>query len=806
MTPARVSFVLQGAPPLERTAEPDRYRIIAPIGKGGMGEVYRARDTRLDRDVALKILPASFATDPDRLRRLEQEARAAGQINHPNVVAVYDVTSINGSPGIVSELLEGETLGQRLARGRIPTPQAVRYAVQIAEGLAAAHRRGLIHRDLKPDNIFITSDGDRAKILDFGLAKPVEAAVADGPTVPRLTLPGTVMGTVGYMSPEQIRGTATDQRSDIFSFGVVLFEMLSGKRAFQRDSAAETLSAILNDEPPELSGERPALLPVLRRCLAKNPDARYQSARDLAFHLEQLPGADDPAPVAGGAPARKWAYAAAAMIAVLIIAGLIWQLFRPRSQGTVARTNSIAVVPFFNVSRSPDAEYFSDGMTEELIAALSRVQGLRVVARTSSFAFKGKEVDAREIAKQLGVNNLLEGSVRQTGNRLRVTAQLIDGSNGYQLWSETYDREVLDVFLIQEEISREIAARLVSRSPTLPRVERASSEEFAAYDLYLKANFSLNQAMTSGSEPALQRAVSLFEEAIARNPRFAAAYSGLANAHTHYELVSAGNHEEHHRLAAINARKALELDPNLAEAHVALGDVLFHHENDVAGGEREFRRAIELDPNLAQAHVFYGYLLLTEGRVEEALPRFRFAVKLSPFDPYALEYLGSALIYSRKYEEAIDVLEGAMKLDPRSPSLFNLAVARSMLGQHEKAIAEWNRAVAMSAASHPMQRMVTGWVYARAGRREEALKILNEVLAYPPDERIKASHAFGGTYIALGDNESALAWLKRGVDAGTVRVAELKLAPWFDALRPDPRFAALIEEAAAKKKKAATTK
>jgi eukaryotic-like serine/threonine-protein kinase len=378
-----------------------------------MGEVYRARDTRLDRDVALKILPASFASDPDRLRRLEQEARAAGQINHPNVVAVYDVATVDGATAIVSELLEGETLGQRLSRGRLPAAQAIRYAVQVAEGLAAAHRRGLIHRDLKPDNIFVTSDGDRAKILDFGLAKAVEPSDLDGPTVPHLTLPGTVVGTVGYMSPEQVRGGAADQRSDIFSFGVVLFEMLSGRRAFVRGSAADTMSAILNEEPPQLSGEQPGLVAILQRCLAKNPDARYQSARDLAFHLEQLSSFTGPGPFAGHAPGRKWPYVAAVMFAGLLVAGLVWQLSnRPSSGTTVSRTNSIAVVPFFNVSRAPDAEYFSDGMTEELIAALSRIEGLRVVARTSSFAFKGKEVDARDIAKQLGVDHLLEGSVR----------------------------------------------------------------------------------------------------------------------------------------------------------------------------------------------------------------------------------------------------------------------------------------------------------------------------------------------------------------------------------------------------------
>ena len=801
----RAGIIYTGAVSLERTSEPDRYRIIAPIGKGGMGEVYRARDTRLQRDVALKILPASFASHPDRLRRLEQEARTAGQINHPNVVAVYDVTTVNGATGIVSELLEGETLGQRLARGRMPVPQAIRYAVQIAEGLAAAHRHGVIHRDLKPENIFITTDDDRAKILDFGLAKPSEPVVWDGPTVPQQTAPGTVVGTVGYMSPEQVRGAAADQRSDIFSFGVVLFEMLSGRRAFHRGSAADTMSAILNEEPPELSSDQAALVAVLRRCLAKNPDARYQSARDLAFHLEQVSSFTGPASVGAHASAQKWPYVAAAMLIVALVAGLIWQLNNRRPSGTaVSRTNSIAVVPFANVSRVPDAEYLSDGMTEELITALSRVEGLRVVARTSSFAFKGKELDAREIAKQLGVDHLLEGSVRQAGNRLRVTAQLIDGSNGYNVWSETYDREILDIFLIQQEISREIAARLVSVRPSDGRVQRASAAEFAAYDLYLKANFAFYQAMATGSEPLLDRAIGLYQQAIDRNPRFAVAYSGLANAYTHAEIIGAANHEERHRQGEIAARKALALDPSLAEAHIALGDVLYHA-NDVAGGEREFKRAIELNPNLAEAYYYYGYLLLREHRLDEAILQNRHALQLSPLEPYGAFYLGQALVYARRYEEAIAVFESALKVDPQSSAFLGvLASAYSMNGEHEKALAAYSRAQAISPPD-PMGRMVHGWLFARAGRREDALKILNEVLSYSPEERIKASHAFGGTYIVLGDHEKALEWLKKGFDAKTVSWFDLKASPWFDPLRSDPRYTALIEEAAARKRRRATS-
>lgn len=769
-----------------------------------MGEVFRARDHRLERDVALKILPPEYASNPDRLRRLEHEARAAGQINHPNVVAVYDVADVDGATCIVSELLEGETLGQRLGRGKIPAAQAIRYAVQIAEGLAAAHRRGVVHRDLKPDNIFITTDGDRAKILDFGLAQSFEPMM-DGPTVPYPTQPGMVVGTVGYMAPEQVRGGAADQRSDIFSFGVVLFEMLSGRRAFQRGSAADTMVAILNEEPPELSSEQPGLLAILRRCLAKNPDGRYQSARDLAFHLDQLASFTGSGSVAIHTRSTKWPYALAAMLAMLLLAGLVWYLANQRRAIVpVRKANSIAVVPFVNMSRAPDAEYFSDGMTEELITALSRVEGLRVAARTSSFAFKGKQGDARDIAGKLGVDHLVEGSVRQSGNRLRVTAQLIDGSNGYHVWSETYDRELLDVFRIQEEISREIVTRLTSKPAAPPRVERASANEFEAYDLYLKGIFLFNQAIAAGSEPLLERAVGLYEQAIARNARLAAAYSGLAKAYVHFETVGGANLEERHRKAAIAARKAIELDPNLADAHVALGDVLFHHENDVAGGEREFRRAIELDPNSAEGHYYYAYLLLREYRLDEAIVQSRLALQASPLDPFAASTLGAVFIYARQYEDAINVVENALKADPQSAALLHfLSVAHSMNGQHEKALAEYSRMAAMT-PSHPLTRMTHGWMFARAGRREEASKILSEVLAYPPEERIKASHSVGGTYIVFGDHDRALEWLKKGLEAGTVSWFDLKASPWFDPLRSDPRFSALIEQAALKEKRRAS--
>src|SRR6266540_1551808 len=431
------------------------YEIVSAVGAGGMGEVYRARDPRLSRDVAIKVLPASFSNDPDRLRRFELEARAAGVLNHPNIIAVYDVGSHEGAPYVVSELLEGETLREVLADGRLPPRQAIDFALQMAQGLAAAHDKGIVHRDLKPENLFITKDG-RVKILDFGLAKltrpETEAGpLTEAPTATAGTEPGVVMGTLDYMAPEQVRGKPADVRSDIFSFGAILYEMLSGRRAFRRDSAADTMSAILKEDPPDISPAKRDISPVLERiirhCLEKKPEQRFHSAHDLAFDLSAA--ASESGLTRPRLPARTpllWAGAAlialVAVLAVLLLRTRGNQGLRPGAAAPDRK--SIAVLPFQNLSPDPENAFFADGMTEDILTQLAKIRDLKVISRTSVMRYKGTQKPLREIAAELSVATVLEESVRRAGDRVRIVGQRVDARTDQHLWAETYDREIKD--------------------------------------------------------------------------------------------------------------------------------------------------------------------------------------------------------------------------------------------------------------------------------------------------------------------------------------------------------------------------
>ncbi len=457
------------------------YEILAPLGAGGMGEVYRARDTRLGREVAVKVIPAALSADPDRLRRFEQEARSASALNHPNILTIHDFGSHEEAPYVVSELLEGETLRERLSLGALSPRKAIESGVQIAHGLAAAHEKGIVHRDLKPENLFVTKDG-RVKILDFGLAKLTHPEAGSGPlaevpTLTRGTEPGVIMGTVGYMSPEQVRGQAADRRSDIFAFGAVMYELLSSKRAFRGDSAIETMSAILREEPAELlqsvTGVPPSLERIVRRCLEKNPEERFQSARDLAFALTETASVSLAAPSVAvpsrfGTRRRVWIaslpVALAALLAVLVAVDPGGLRRRLLGRALPGRVESIAVLPLHNLSGDPGQEYFADGMTEALIANLAQIRKLRVISRTSVEEYKDGKRPLPQIARELGVDAVVEGSVARSGDRVRITAQLIHGPSDTHLWAKTYQRDLRDILELQGEvagaIAREIAAEI----------------------------------------------------------------------------------------------------------------------------------------------------------------------------------------------------------------------------------------------------------------------------------------------------------------------------------------------------------
>jgi serine/threonine-protein kinase len=569
------------------------YEIVDLLATGGMGEVYRARDHRLGREVAVKTLPSASLADPSRRRRFDQEARAAGALNHPNILAVYDVGTEADGPYVVCELLEGDTLGGRL-RGRpgpLPVAEAFALARQIAAGLAAAHEKGIVHRDLKPANVFVTADG-RAKILDFGLAKWLPAA--GPPEATDATRPGTLLGTVGYMSPEQLRGEPADRRSDIFSFGTVLYEMLSGRRAFGGGSAAENMSAILREEPVPLPGVPAALDAVVQRCLRKRAEDRFPSGRHLLSALDAATSGAVSVPPA--AP-------------------------------------SIAVLPFANLSADPDQDYFCEGLAEELITALARLPGLRVAARSSSFRFKGRGADLREVGTELHVDRVLEGSVRKAGGRLRVAVQLVDVRDGYQLWSERFDRSLEDVFAVQDEIAAQVARTL---APALTageaaRAGRSRTPDLEAYHLYLRGRHSWNKRHQGG----LQTAVRYFAGAVDRDPAYAAAYAGLADTYGLLALDVYGvlAPSEAMPRAKAAAERALDLEPGLADARAARAWVRLHYDWDWQGSEDDFRASLDLDPGRATTHHWYSFLLSARGRHEEAAREARRAWELDPLSP-----------------------------------------------------------------------------------------------------------------------------------------------------------------------------
>ena len=677
------------------------YEILAPLGAGGMGEVYRARDARLGREIAIKVLPASFSQDPDRLRRFEQEARAAGLLNHPNITAVYDIGSYDGTPYVVQELLEGETLRSVLAGSRLSPRTATDFALQIADGLSAAHDKGIVHRDLKPENLFVTKEG-RIKILDFGLAKLTHqeegSSATNLPTATAGTEPGVVLGTLGYMSPEQVRGRPADRRSDIFSFGAILYEMLSGKRAFMGDSAADTMSAILKEDPPDLLAANQSISPglehIVHHCLEKNPDQRFQAARDLGFALaESAGGSAVAARTARRSRTAPPAIALGASLIAILAAALV--LYLPRLRGRRAgpggpvRVESLAVLPLENFSRDPEQEYFADGMTEALISDLAQIHSLRVISRTSVMQYKAAKRPLPEIARALNVDAVVEGSVLRSGERVRITAQLIEAKTDRHLWAKAYERDVRDVLSLQSEVARAIAREIEARLTPQEEARLASARPInaEAHEAYLKGRYSLNKQ----NEPAIRQAIRYFNEAIEKDPRGAPAYAGLADAYCALRSVYASPREVMPAAKAA-ALKAVELDPSSAEAHLSLGQVKFYYDFDWPGAESEFRRAIELNPNLADAHDLFATYLAAMQRHTEAIFEIRRARELDPLSLLVMADAGWVYYLGRQYDRAIEESRKAVELDPTfwiAQAFLGLAYEKT--GRFAEAIAALER-------------------------------------------------------------------------------------------------------------------
>jgi serine/threonine-protein kinase len=705
------------------------YEIIEFIGAGGMGEVYRARDPRLGRDVAVKVLPETVSGDAERRMRFEQEARAAATLNHPGILAIHDVGWQQGSPYIVSELLEGETLRARMADGALSVRNALELALPLARALAAAHEKGIVHRDLKPENVFLTSDG-RVKVLDFGLAKllPTRESEIARET---WTVSGAVLGTTAYMSPEQLRGHKTDVRTDVFSFGVLLFEMLAGRRPFLGDSAADVEAAILQHDPPRLVDLDVPLSPLLERiterCLQKKPERRFPSAGEVAVALEAISGAETASTLSNMA-ARKLRRAArrpstqvAAVLLIVVLGGWVARRSPGQLGARESRIRSLAVLPLRNLSGDPAQDFFADGMQEALTNAVAKIHGLRVISRTSAMRYKGSDRPLSQIGRELTVDAVIEGSVLEQGNRVRITAQLVDVSTDSHLWAETYERSLRDVLAVHDDLARTIATRI--KAVLTPEDERrlsgAPRVDPEAYREYLKGNFHI-----VGTGPdSIRRAIEHYQAAIAKDPSYAPAYAGLSRAYSSDgAFFGSMSPREAVPKAKGAALRALELNGDLAEGHFALADISYLFEWDWPAAESSFRKGLSLDPGVIWGRTEYAAYLSAMMRFEESIALGRETLDLDPLSVTAYNELAHSLWVARRYDEALGYLRKSYELAPTD--FFTVQFLAELLtatGRSQEAIPYLRKAETLAG---PKQAIGLFAAYAFAGACSDASRLL----------------------------------------------------------------------------------
>jgi serine/threonine protein kinase/tetratricopeptide (TPR) repeat protein len=737
------------------------YEIIASIGAGGMGEVYRARDPRLDRDVAIKVLPAEVSRDPQALARFEREAKAVAALSHPNILAIFDVGSADGRNYVVTELLEGETLRARLNSGALAWRKAAELGTAMAEGLAAAHSKNVVHRDIKPDNLFLTSDG-RVKILDFGLAKLEQTPAGENETVTLgITQTGMIMGTIGYMSPEQVRGIPAGPASDIFSLGCVLYEMVSSKRAFQGQTAAETMSSILRDPPPDLTRsvrELPSELGrLIAHCLEKNPEERFQSARDLAFGLKAAlssPGA--------AAPAEP-----------------------------VKAANSIAVLPFVNASPDPDTEYLCDGITESIINSLAQLSQLKVTPRGTAFRYKGKDTDPQSAGRELNTRVVLTGRVMQRGETLVVSTELVDVAEGSQPWGERYNRKLADIFELEEEIARKISEslRMKLTGDEQKRLGKRYTENSEAYQLYLRGRHYWIKRTIEG----MKKGAEYFQQAIDLDPGYALAYAGLADCYIMLSSYIAIPPREGHAKARAAATTAMALDSELAEAHVSWGFIRFLHDWDWPAAERELRRAIELNPSYWQGPYWYSIILAAGGKHAEAEVQIRRAQELDPLSAAVGHVAGLISLLAGRFDQSVDRCLKGIEIDPSYPLLrLWLGMAYERQGRYQDAVRELEIGAGL-VGNIPLAVGPLGFTHAVAGNRDEAQRLLQQLLALK--EPMPADpYSVALIYTGLGDKERAVEWLERAYqDRFGWFMLFAKGDTRIDSLRGDPRVKSILQ-------------
>jgi eukaryotic-like serine/threonine-protein kinase len=816
------------------------YRIVSKIGAGGMGEVYLAEDSRLGRKVALKILNADLTRHEDRVRRFEQEARAASALSHPNILTIFDIGREDSTHFIATEFIDGQTLRSALTRSRMKISEVLDVALQAAAALAAAHAAGIIHRDVKPENIMVRPDG-LIKVLDFGLAKLAEAQApstnSGARTIARAdTDPGTVMGTAAYMSPEQARGQTVDARTDIFSLGVVIYEMIAGRAPFEGETASHVIVSILEKEPAPLTRSSPdapsELERIVTKALAKDKDERYQTVKDLLIDLKRLKQRRDvdaeiersispdtisrsavgtssssPGAVGTAGPTvvstgnvgvhttssaeylvsgiKQHRKGVIASLAVLLLAGaaLVYSFY---PAGEVA-INSIAVLPLANAGSDPNMEYLSDGISESLINSLSQLQRLRVTARTTAFRYKGKEIDPQRVGRELDVRAVLMGRVRQLGDSLNIQVDLVDVTTGAQLWGEEYNRKVSDILAVKQDISREITdkLRLKLTGDEQKQITRRDTTNAEAYQSYLRGRYHWNKR--SGDE--LKKAIEQFQQAIDRDPNYALAYTGLADCYMLLEQYAGVPTSETGAKTKAAAERALAIDDSLAEAHTSLA---FHYQQSWRWeeAEKEYKRAISLNPNYPTAHHWYQILLGALGRGDEALAEIKRALELDPLSPVLEVNVGDDYVRKGDLDSAMEHAKRLVQLDPNFPLAHQIYGAVYLKQRrYAEAIAAYQQDVAKDRSAYSLSFL--GYAQAVAGKRDEAVAVLKEIEGMY-NRRESLAQYLAAVYAGLGDKDQAFAWLEKGFQGRNATLVFLVTELTYDPLRGDPRYADLL--------------
>jgi eukaryotic-like serine/threonine-protein kinase len=847
------------------------YKILSSLGVGGMGEVYLAQDMQLGRRVALKLLPAEFTRDIERVRRFQQEARAASALNHPNIITIHEIGQADERHFIATEFIDGEVLRRRIsstqsavdgdknhiADAGIQLGEVLSIGMQVADALAAAHAKGIVHRDIKPENIILVRDshlmqqGSVVKVLDFGIAKLTELQTTGGGAeattkVLLNTHEGSVIGTASYMSPEQARGEKVDARTDIWSLGIVLYEMLTRSVPFGGDTAQDVIASILKEEPPTISVEVPDRLRwTVEKALRKDREERYQTIREMFSDLRDLqrqeavrkegsghsvlPESGSPSGqpawgggsdhgtagisaesttkegdvaltadlarptrssaeyIAGAVGQHKRAAALLLVTLLLAIAGAAYFFYFARSGR--AGINSVAVLPFVNASNDPNAEYLSDGISESLINSLSQLSQLKVIARSSSFKYKGKEFDPQEVAKALDVQAIVSGRVTERGDSLQISVELVNALDRTQMWGEQYNRRTSDLLAVQEEIARTITEKLRSRltGGQGKQLRKPQTHNLEAYQLYLHGLFSFHNGATE--KGALQRALDYFNQAIVLDPHFALAFTRVADIYNVFAINGSDLEPKEAMLKAKAAvQKALELDDSLAEAHVTLAAIKTY-EWDWSGAHLEAKRALELNPNLAESHTAYASALSQMGRFTEALEENKQAQALDPLGISIKVGEGGILLAARRYDEAIQALQNVVKLQPDHGTVHSwLGYTYAAKGMYRDAIAEYQESIKISGGSTG-DSIYLGAAYAMSGKRNEALTILNKLKI---TKEYVSPGELASLYAALGDKEEALQTLERAYSAHDLQLQFLVSDPSYDPLRSDPRFTDLM--------------